>query len=145
MSEEVLEKYDYLMVEGNLKEDFKKMERWEKLCTEIEIYEHCSHNLDGYPTCTYLIDDCSHCSFANLNILKEIDAFANELRTTGYFVYKNFRWWLIVSKIQSIARCISHPSMNNRNDAGIRGLVFGYSIDKIKDWIKETNQDGLKE
>ncbi len=144
-SEKVLEKYDYLIIEAYLDEDFRKMECWKKLCTEIEIYEHCSCKLDEPPPdCDYFLIDCRHCSFVKSNILKEIDTFADELRATGYFVYKNIRWWLIVSKIQSIARCISQSLMNNRN-AGIRGLVFGYPIDEIKDFIRKNKQDGLKE
>lgn len=146
MSEKVLEKYDYLIAEASLEEDFKNMECWKKLCTEIEIYTHCSYdpNEEFYPACKWGFIDCRHCQFVKPTVLKEINTFADELRTAGYFVYRNIRWWLIVSKIRSIAQCISQAFPLFMN-AGIRGLVFGYSIDEIKEWIKKSEQDGLKE
>ncbi len=144
MSKEVLEKYDYLIAEVGLDKYFKDMEKWKKPCTEIEIYKHCDSEYleEHFLNCNFT--DCKDCPGVKLSILKEIDAFADELRAIGYFVYKNINYWLIVSKIQSIAQVISQLPMSTGN-AGMRGIAFGYSIKKIKNWIKKLNKDGLKE
>ena len=63
---------------------------------------------------------------------------------SNYFVFKNKRWDLIVSKIKSIAYWISQMVPPWKN-AGIRGLVFGSKIEDIKAFIKKYREDEIKE
>ena len=70
------------------------------------------------------------CKYVDPEVLKEIESFMKELEACGYFVFRNKRWDLLVSKIKSIAHwaSIAVPPWKN---AGIRGLIFGYLLFKI--------------
>ena len=147
---DVLKKYNHLLTEyidgpDGLFEKFNKLNNWKSICIEIEIFEHCNHDPDNKlpDYCFYGKLDCRFCPYGKSEVLDEIRKFKIEIEDMGFFVYKN-RWWhLSVSKFKSVAKHISNsiPWMNN---AGIRGLVFGYSIKEIKDFIFLTGQDEMK-
>ena len=134
------------MAEADIPKYFEAMENWEKPCTEIEIYAHCKFPKDKeWPSdCINWEIDCRDCKYVDSEVLKEIESFMKELEACGYFVFRNKRWDLLVSKIKSIAywASIAVPPWKN---AGIRGLIFGYPLQNIKDYIKRTGEDEIKE
>jgi len=142
---QVLERYKHLIAEFNVVSYFEAMERWEKPCTEIEIYAHCKFpvNLPLPRKCREWLIDCKDCEYVDFKVLNEIEAFARELKACGYFVFRNKHWDLLVSKVKSIAYWASQAIPPWRN-AGIRGLLFGYTLSDIKEYIERTNEDEIK-
>ena len=142
----ILNKYSHLIAESlvDVKKYFELMEKWEKPCTEIEICAHCRYpeREELFFECKEWLIDCQDCPYSDPHTLEEIKSFQEQLKKCGYYVYRNKRWDLSVSKIRSIAYWCSVITPPWRN-AGIRGLFFGYSLEDIKDYIERTGEDEI--
>ena len=136
---------------------FILMEDKRKPATEIEIYAHCKYTEQTGKEESYKFVrehcreiGCANCNYSDKVILDKIFQLKKDIESFGYYTdlrspFVSFHYDLYATKIKELIEIIKKvPDIHVfPAHAGIRGLIFGYSLEEIAEFM-ERNEDQVE-